>query len=509
MLIFLIVYFLSVQFIFNLSKDSFGLMQSVDKINFIEENRNFGVGKTKLNKINVDKLDGIVGLKDVKKELIYYFDFLVNSHKYYDWKIKVPAGILLVGPPGTGKTLLVKTIAKSSNIPVLYVSASSFIQIYVGVGASRIRSLFEKARSYKKCIIFIDEIDAIGKSRGSDHNSERDQTLNQLLTELDGFRDSNSNEESILVFAATNFGNNLDKALTRSGRFDKKIYFDPPNFEERIDIFKLYIHSSDSYEKDLDYDMLGELSTGLTGADISNVVNQAKINAIKEEKISINNTDLIIAIDEVMIGREKPERKMTDMELEKVAYHEAGHAVMSLLINEKEPPIKVSIVPRGESALGFTMPKPKDVKLHSKNYLLGEVLILLSGRGAEKIFYSEYSSGSYDDIQKVTNILRTYYKSFGMSEKHGPLNYDDNEPNSIKIASINSDISEFSRYLENLTFNILNDNKEKIIIIANLLLDRKTINYKEIKNAINDSTKLDQDFIENSLNVSNLIDYDH
>ena len=267
-------------------------------------------------------LDEVIGLSSVKEELYYYFDFINNANRYKDWNVQIPRGVLLVGPPGTGKTLLVKSIAKNSGIPVIHSTGSDFVEMFVGLGASRIRSLFNQARSLKKCIIFIDEIDAVGKKRGMDHNSEREQTLNQLLTEMDGFKEISKEGRGslIMVFAATNLVKDLDPALLRSGRFDKKVYFDLPNKEERNELFKLYIMGIDEYKKskysnsslndNFNTTYLSELSVGLSGADISNVINQAKINAIKNKKVNFNNSDIVFAIDEVMIGREKPERRL-------------------------------------------------------------------------------------------------------------------------------------------------------------------------------------------------------
>ncbi len=462
---------------------------------------------------NNNGLSEVIGLNSVKDDLYYYFDFINNANKYKEWNVQIPKGVLLVGPPGTGKTLLVKSIAKNSGIPVIHTTGSDFVEMYVGLGASRIRSLFSQARSMKKCIIFIDEIDAVGKKRGHDRNSEREQTLNQLLTEMDGFKDiSKEGKNSIvMVFAATNLVKDLDPALLRSGRFDKKVFFDLPNKEEREELFKLYITGVEQYKRDKIYDIntslpednfnttyLGEISVGLTGADISNVINQAKINAIKNKKIYFNDTDIVFAIDEVMIGREKPERKLSKEELKRVSYHEAGHAFMSIVLDGLEPPIKVSILPRGEAALGFSMQRPIDMKLHTENYLIKQILVLLGGRSTEKIFFDNLSSGAYDDIDKVTRIVESYFKDFGMSKKYGPLNFNKlgkNNLDNFGDFNINQDIIEFILKVESMCINILKNNKDSLIKIAELLLNKETIDYNDLHNIIDGK-------LENSIKIN-------
>ena len=432
-------------------------------------------------------LNSVVGLESVKDEMKYYFDFINNSEKYKKWNVKLPKGILLVGPPGTGKTLLVKTLAKEIGIPVIHASGSEFVEMYVGVGASRIRKLFAKAKSHRKCVIFIDEIDAVGKRRGRDGNSEREQTLNQLLVEMDGFNE----DTNIMVFAATNLVRELDSALTRSGRFDKKIYFDPPNKDERIELFKLYL--SNEFVETIDYKFVAELTSGLTGADIANVANQSKINAIQNNNEKVTVDDVKKAIDEVMIGREKPERKMNSSELERVSRHEAGHALMSYLLKNCEPPVKVSILPRGEAALGFSQQKSDDKKLYTENYILSHICVLLGGRSAEKIFYNELSSGAHDDIEKVTNLIEHYYKTWGMSKKYGPLNFNKMELKDDK--SITSSIIKGVKKLEKFTLEKLEKHKDQMILISNLLLEKETIDYTDIKHILDET-------LENSLEVS-------
>jgi ATP-dependent metalloprotease FtsH len=443
-------------------------------------------------------LDKIVGLESVKEELRYYLDFIKNKEKYKKWNVKLPKGILLVGPPGTGKTLLVKTLAKEISLPVIHTSGSEFVEMYVGVGASRVRKLFARARSHKNgCIVFIDEIDAIGRKR-NEHggNSERDNTLNQLLVEIDGF----SGDDNVMVFGATNLVKNLDSALTRSGRFDKKVYFDAPNKEERKKLFELYLKDIKVNES-VCYDKLSELTSGLNGADIANICNQSKINTIQQhiklkdsdeeennenkeknneskEEYDISMINIQKAIDEVMIGREKPERKMETGERERVAYHEAGHAFMSYILKHSNAPIKVSILPRGENALGFSQPKPDDKKLYTQDILISQLCVLMGGRVAEKIMYGNYSSGAHDDIERATVITKHWFLNWGMDSSSGALNY--NELNNKVSDKMISKIKRFIKDVERFTYHVLLANKEYIIKLGNMLLDKETIIYSDI-----------------------------
>ena len=364
-------------------------------------------------------LSGIVGLESVKEEIGYYMDFIDNKEKYEDWDVKLPKGILLAGPPGTGKTLLVKTMANNLDIKIESMSGSEFVEVYVGVGASRVRTLFEKAKKHDKCIIFIDEIDAVGTLRGIDRNSERDSTLNQLLVEMDGFEPC----DSVIVFAATNMVKHLDPALTRSGRFDRKVYFDPPNVRERRELYAMYLEGV-SVPKGLSFDILSERSAGLTGADIANICNLAKINAIRGEQkdSSLREVDLQEAIDEVIVGREKRERTMSVDERTRVSHHEAGHALMGFLLKECSHPVKVSIIPRGEAALGFSQQKTEDKKLYTEESILARVAVLLGGRGAERLVYNNVSTGAADDIEKASALIYQHACSWGMNEKFGPIN---------------------------------------------------------------------------------------
>ena len=445
----------------------------------VDKNKKRKKRRKKSLKNNFDNdLSEIVGLESVKEELMYFMDFINNKKKYLDWNVNVPKGILLAGPPGTGKTLLVKTIANNLDIPIESMSGSEFVEMYVGVGASRVRKLFARARSKKKCIIFIDEIDAVGGHRGRDSNSERDSTLNQLLVEMDGFTES----DNIMVFAATNLVKRLDSALTRSGRFDKKVYFDPPNLKERKAMFELYLDDV-TIQDNLSFSILAERSAGLTGADIASICNQTKINAIQENRQtgSVTEDDIQKAIDEVMIGREKRERTMNKLERERVSHHEAGHALMGYLLKDCTHPVKVSIIPRGEAALGFSQQKNIDQKIHTEEIILSMIAVCLGGRSAEKVIYGNISNGAADDIEKVSSLIYNYSCSWGMNKKIGALN-----PNSMGQIGENMNDSMFDECklitdkIENFVISTLTTHKEYVISIANSLLKNETITYKEI-----------------------------
>jgi ATP-dependent metalloprotease FtsH len=444
------------------------------------------VSKKKKKTIEYDEcpLKNVIGLESVKEEIKYYMDFIDDKTKYLDWSVKLPKGVLLAGPPGTGKTLLVKTMAEKMDIPIESVSGSEFVEMYVGVGASRVRKLFQKAKKHEKCIIFIDEIDAVGKKRGFDNNSERDSTLNQLLVEMDGF----DIMDNIMVFAATNLVSKLDPALTRSGRFDKKIYFDPPNFKERKEMFQLYFLDIKIPSK-LSFEILSDRAAGLTGADIANVCNQSKINAIqgKQNTSTVRELDIQTAIDEVMIGREKRERTMTKEERERVAHHEAGHALMGFLLKDCTHPIKVSIVPRGEAALGFSQQKNDNKKLHTKNAILSKIAVLLGGRGAEKIIYDDISTGASDDIEKASSLIYQYSCKWGMNTNLGPIN-----PEVMGIIGKNVSAEFFDecklilRNIELFVIKTLSKYKKYMVSIAKELLKEETIGYDKIKQLVLD-----------------------
>ena len=409
-------------------------------------------------------------------------DFIKNKKKYTEWDVKLPKGILLAGPPGTGKTLLVKTLSKKLDIPLITACGSEFIEMYVGVGAARVRKLFNKAKKKKECIIFIDEIDAVGTKRNMHHNSERASTVNQLLTEMDGFNETNN----IIVFAATNLIKFLDPALTRSGRFDKKIFFDLPNKDEREQMYELYLQDIKLPEK-LSFSVLSERTAGLSGADIANIANQSKINAIQNDNAenTLTEKDIQTAIDEVMIGREKRERMLTREELTRVSHHEAGHCLMGYLLKHTDQPIKVSIIPRGEAALGFSQQKASNKKLMVKEEILCKIAVLLGGRSAEKIMYDNVSTGASDDIEKISKLIKEYTISWGMNSNMGPLNVEMmGDIGKAMAKDVMERCKDIIDTIEDQTIKLLRKHKKHMVKIANSLLKNETINYKEIKTLV-------------------------
>lgn len=437
----------------------------------------FNIGKSKAKLFDNDTkvkttFENVAGLEGAKEEVQEIVDFLKNPEKYTALGGKIPKGALLVGPPGTGKTLLAKAVAGEAGVPFFSLSGSDFVEMFVGVGASRVRDLFKQAQQKSPSIIFIDEIDAIGKVRNSNTNSEYGSTLNQLLVEMDGFDE----KENIIVFAATNFVKSLDPALTRSGRFDKKIYFDLPNITEREQMYEMYFKDI-KISDEICYKILAERTTGVTGADIYNIINTSKINAIKNNHDIINENDIQTAIDEIIIGREKRERIPSEKELKRVAHHEAGHAIMGYILKNSNPPIKISIIPRGEAALGFSQQKPDETKIFTKQDILNKIAILLGGRVAEKIIYNDFSTGAVDDIEKISHIIKQYIGKWGMHKDIGPINL------SILSDEINimQKSKEMLELIENFTEKNLLNHKKVMKKLAKKLLKKETINYNDLK----------------------------
>ena len=365
-----------------------------------------------------ESLSDVVGLESVKEDVRQYAEYAANPEKYKGWDVTLPKGVLLAGPPGTGKTLLVKAVARDMGVAVESMCASEFVEMYVGVGASRVRELFARAKGHGQCIVFIDEIDAVGRPRGSDRNSERDSTLNQLLVEMDGFGAG----DGVIVFAATNLASQLDSALTRSGRFDRKVYFDRPNARERAVMWDKFTAAC-GLPRSCTSGSLARQSAGMTGADIANACNLAKLSAIKRgcARRKLSEADLRSAIEEVLVGREKRERTMSEPERRRVAHHEAGHAIVAHVLEQCEPPTKVSIVPRGEAALGFSQQEQDDAKLHTREAILGRIAVLMGGRAAERVMCGGVSTGASDDIEKASVLARRFVGEWGMDPSTGPV----------------------------------------------------------------------------------------
>lgn len=365
------------------------------------------------------KFDDVAGVEEAKEEVQEIVDYLKSPDKYLRLGAKIPKGILLVGPPGTGKTLLARAVAGEADVPFFSISASSFIEMFVGVGASRVRDLFENAKKEAPSIVFIDEIDAIGKSRSSapmGGNDEREQTLNQLLSEMDGF---DADKSPVIVMAATNRPEILDPALLRPGRFDRQVLVDRPDFKGRMDILK--IHMKDvKFADDIDIEEIARLTTGLAGADLENIVNEAALLAGRESKRAVEQDDLVEAVERSIAGLEKKSRRVNPKEKRIVAYHECGHALIAEVTKGAKKVTKVSIIPRGLSALGYTLNTPEENKfLMQYHELIAEVDVLLGGRAAEKVFIKEISTGASNDLERATDILKAMVSMYGMSEVAG------------------------------------------------------------------------------------------
>jgi len=387
---------------------------------------NIGKSKAKLfdkeSSIKVDFKD-VAGLEGAKIEIMEIVDFLKNPKKYTELGGKIPKGALLVGPPGTGKTLLAKAVAGEANVPFFSLSGSDFVEMFVGVGASRVRDLFKQAKEKSPCIVFIDEIDAIGRSRGKNanfgSNDERENTLNQLLTEMDGF-DSNS---GVIILAATNRADVLDRALIRAGRFDRQIHVELPDLNERKDIFKVHLRPL-KVDKNLDVSFLSKQTPGFSGADIANICNEAALIAARNNKKTIEKQDFLDAIDRIIGGLEKRSKLITLKEKETIAYHEAGHATVSWFLEYASPLLKVTIIPRGKS-LGAAWYLPEERHINNYDQILDEICSTLGGRAAEEIMFSKVSTGALNDLERVTKQAYAMVAFFGMSEEIGNISFFD------------------------------------------------------------------------------------
>ncbi len=366
------------------------------------------------------KFDDVAGVEEAKEEVKEIVDFLKHPERYIRLGAKIPKGVLLVGPPGTGKTLLAKAVAGEADVPFFSVSGSSFIEMFVGVGAARVRDLFEQAKKEAPSIIFIDEIDAIGKSRAAagsiGGNDEREQTLNQLLAEMDGF---SSDKSPVIVLAATNRPEVLDPALLRPGRFDRQVLVDKPDFKGRVAILKVHIKDI-KIADDVDLEEIARLTAGLAGADLANIINEAALLAGRQNKDRVHQADLIEAVERAIAGLEKKSRRINPKEKKIVAYHESGHALVAEVTKGARKVSKVSIIPRGLAALGYTLNTPEENKyLMQKHELVAEIDVLLGGRAAEEIFIGEISTGAYNDLERATDIVRNMVSMYGMSEVAG------------------------------------------------------------------------------------------
>ncbi|MBP5397016.1 MAG: ATP-dependent zinc metalloprotease FtsH [Bacteroidales bacterium] len=447
----------------------------------------FGVGKStgKLadkNKMQVTFKD-VAGLSGAKEEVMEIVDFLKNPKKYTALGGKIPKGALLVGPPGTGKTLLAKAVAGEANVPFFSISGSDFVEMFVGVGASRVRDLFNQAKQKAPCIVFIDEIDAVGRARGKaagfSSNDERENTLNQLLTEMDGF-DSNS---GVIILAATNRADILDQALMRAGRFDRQIHVDLPDLNERKEIFTVHLRKI-KLASDFDLDFLAKHTPGFSGADIANVCNEAALNAARNNKSAVDKQAFTEAVDRIIGGLERKNKIITEEEKRSVAHHEAGHATVSWLLPNAHPLFKVTIVPRGQS-LGAAWYLPEERVLVTRDQMMDEMCSLIGGRVAEEIVNGQPSTGALNDLERLTAMAYSMVKYYGMSEKVGTLSYYDStgsrgyeltNPYSEKTAElIDAEVKQLVSEIQDKTRKLLLEHKEGFLQLAGLLMDREVI----------------------------------
>ncbi|MBP9997694.1 MAG: ATP-dependent zinc metalloprotease FtsH [Bacteroidales bacterium] len=461
----------------------------------------FNVGKangklTDKDKVNVTFKD-VAGLYGAKEEVVEIVDFLKNPKKYTSLGGKIPKGALLVGPPGTGKTLLAKAVAGEANVPFFSISGSDFVEMFVGVGASRVRDLFAQAKEKAPCIVFIDEIDAVGRARGKNagfsSNDERENTLNQLLTEMDGFG-SNS---GVIVLAATNRADILDKALMRAGRFDRQIHVELPELKEREEIFQVHVRNLKLAE-DFDLSFMAKHTPGFSGADIANVCNEAALTAARNNHTAIGKQDFLDAVDRIIGGIEKKGTVITAKEKQSIAHHEAGHAVVSWLLPNANPLFKVTLVPRG-SALGAAWYLPEEHKLHTKSQMMDEMCSLIGGRVAEEILNGEPSTGAQNDLERLTNMAYAMVQYYGMSDEVGQLSfydstgsrgYDLTKPYSEKTAElIDSEVKKLVREIHDRTMSILKEHEAEWRQVSALLIEKEVIFAEDVENILGPKVK--------------------
>ena len=446
----------------------------------------FNIGKSKAKLFDKDTkvkttFENVAGLEGAKEEVQEIVDFLKNPEKYTALGGKIPKGALLVGPPGTGKTLLAKAVAGEAGVPFFSLSGSDFVEMFVGVGASRVRDLFKQAQQKSPSIIFIDEIDAIGRARGKNSmtggNDERENTLNQLLTEMDGF----GTDTNVIVVAATNRADVLDKALMRAGRFDRQIYVDLPNINERKEIFDVHIKPLKLGE-DVKVDFLAQQTPGFSGADIANMCNEAALIAARQDKKAIEHQDFLDAVDRIVGGLEKKNKVITPKEKKTIAFHEAGHATVSWMLEHAAPLVKVTIVPRGQS-LGAAWYLPAERMIVQTEQMLDEMCATLGGRAAEKIIFNKISTGALSDLEKVTKQARAMVTVYGLNEEVGNITYYDSSGNDAFVKPYSEETAktidiEISKMIEAQyvrAVELLTTHKEKLTTLAELLLEKEVI----------------------------------
>jgi len=470
---------------------------------FISKAKIPGAGFKRLDDKNIGKREkkrytfsDVAGLTEAKQDLIEVVEFLKTPYKFKKLGARIPKGLLLIGVPGTGKTLLAKAVAGEAGVPFFSVAGSEFSEMFAGVGSYRVRELFNKAKNNAPCIIFIDEIDSIAKQRqngGTGVSEDREQTLNQLLVEMDGFTEN----QNVIVIAATNRADVLDKAILRPGRFDRHVNVDIPTLQERKDILKVHAKNK-PFEEMVDLEVIAKKSSGLVGADLENILNEAAIIAARENRDKITSKNLEDALDRVFAGPERKSKVMSSKEREIVAYHEAGHALVAHMLPNTQPIHKISIIPRGSSALGFTMQLPQEDKfLWSYEDFINEIKILMGGRAAEKIIFSEITSGASNDIEKATKIAKNMISKYGMSSKFGPQAFGEQQrmfdynPNALDRSYSNETALIIDDEIKNTILNcyresedLLNKNIESLKKIALYLLENEIIFEDEISDII-------------------------
>ena len=457
-------------------------------------------GKSRARRYDEDKIKvtfkDVAGAAEAKQELQEVVEFLKEPQKYNELGAKIPKGVLLYGPPGTGKTLLAKAVAGEAGVPFFSISGSDFVEMFVGVGASRVRDLFEQAKKSAPCIVFIDEIDAVGRQRGAGlggGHDEREQTLNQLLVEMDGF----GANEGIIMIAATNRPDILDPALLRPGRFDRQIVVDRPDIKGRTEILKVHVKGKPIAE-DVELEIIAQRTPGFTGADLSNLVNEAALMAARKNKKKINMPEMEEAAERVIMGPERKSRVISDNEKRLTAYHEGGHTIVGMLLEHTDPVHKVTIIPRGRAG-GYTLSLPKEDRYYAtRSEMLDELKVLLGGRVAEALVLKEISSGASNDLQRATALARQMICEYGMSEKIGPVTFGhrqdqvflgrdiarDKDYSEEVAAEIDKEVRAFLDDAYAATEKLLNENMDKLHLIAEALIERETLEKEEIADIV-------------------------